>query len=507
MTARVAINERFEISGEWFVPEQETRLSGTLSWTNGRARLALGGAFSPLHGEIHGDDSANYPLIHGIGSNGRAYTVIDGLQSNVSMNISAGRLTQTETITSSIVVCGALASKASLYSKFRMRLPGLQMWLSRNGASWTIHEKTADTPSAMSYKFDGLETETFVISAIDAELGWEIERVFAGDMNTDFSIKTAGFLLISPKLPQTYEWFFEQMTTATTLLSFLAGDSMAPDHLEGFLDDGTGVEIYVALREPKCCHLKDSHGFYMLRPAMGVAFDVVFSKWFELYDSILMPSQLARSIFNSEELWLHVEFLSLMQALEGFHRATMSGLYCTEAEYEEVEAVLVNSIPHHVQQDHRAALKSKIRYGNEISLRRRLNDLANRLELSLRKFIFGGNGTVPQTWVDTRNYYTHWDEAARDNVLDGAEMVYSNLRMKHWLRALYLDLVGVPQAAIAQSLQNTSRDSQFLIQINNAAFRRENPGVATTPLMSITEVKDENGDGQDLRNDGIKPER
>jgi hypothetical protein len=117
-------------------------------------------------------------------------------------------------------------------------------------------------------------------------------------------------------------------------------------------------------------------------------------------------------------------------------------------------------------------LKTKIKYGNELSLRKRLNGLAERLDTELRKRIFGAPGAVPQKWVATRNYYTHWDEASRNDVLDTAEMYYATVRLRHFLRVLYLDLVGVPPAAIAKALDGSNSECQHLIQLNHphAAF-------------------------------------
>src|ERR1700726_4954452 len=100
------------------------------------------------------------------------------------------------------------------------------------------------------------------------------------------------------------------------------------------------------------------------------------------------------------------------------------------------------------------------------SLAKRLGELGARLCLPIRSVIFGPGGKVPRAWIDTRNYYTHWDEELRSNVLDGQGMVYAHLRMRHFLRALYLDLAGVPQSAILEALRNTSIESQYLIQIN-----------------------------------------
>jgi ApeA N-terminal domain 1 len=122
-------------------------------------------------------------------------------------------------------------------------------------------------------------------------------------------------------------------------------------------------------------------------------------------------------------------------------------------------------------------------------LRKRLDALAQRLFLPLRQHILSEDGDVPQSWVDTRNYYTHWNEASRDSVLDGVEMHRAGVRMRHFLRALYLDFAGVPQEAIARALRNASGECQYLIQLNIAEHRKRNPTSDLGALMRIS-VKD-----------------
>jgi len=76
------------------------------------------------------------------------------------------------------------------------------------------------------------------------------------------------------------------------------------------------------------------------------------------------------------------------------------------------------------------------------------------------------NGKIPGAWVDTRNYYTHWDEATRENVLDGGKLHRASVRMRTFLRVLYLDLIGIPTSAVAQALTASSKESQYLQQIH-----------------------------------------
>ena len=89
-------------------------------------------------------------------------------------------------------------------------------------------------------------------------------------------------------------------------------------------------------------------------------------------------------------------------------------------------------------------------------------------------------------WIDTRNYYTHWDEGLRANVLDGQEMYYANIRTRHFLRVLYLNLIGIPEEALIKSTSNPSAISQHLIQINAIERRGDDPNDNSAVLMRIT---------------------
>ena len=62
----------------------------------------------------------------------------------------------------------------------------------------------------------------------------------------------------------------------------------------------------------------------------------------------------------------------------------------------------------------------------------------------------------------------------------------AGVRMKHLLRALYLDLVGIPQPTILGALLNQwCKESRYLIQLNNMEHRRQNPGSDAGALMHI----------------------
>jgi hypothetical protein len=325
------------------------------------------------------------------------------------------------------------------------------------------------------YEVPGLAEEIMLV-APGVTLGWGIDRNFSGDLISDISVKTTASVRIAASEPQDLDWFLAQLGKITTLLSLMAGSPMAPIHLAAKTSADEEVEVLVALKESTQCAFRRGHEFFLVRDTMGATLDDVFSRWFAKYDAIETPSQLALSVLNSESLWLHVEFLSLMQALEGFHRAIQpDAVYATDAAYKEVERALYAAIPSSVGEDHRKALKSRIKYGNQISLRKRLDVLAQRLLPSIRSKLFGGSNKVPKGWVETRNYFTHWDQESREDVLDPLQIHRASARMRLWIRVLYLDLVGIPSEKIEAALDFANKESQYLIQLNSMERRRTEP--------------------------------
>lgn len=484
--SKLTLEQSFQISGEWFLPDSPKKIAGTLSWEPHKALLSLHNTFDPLQGAIHAHSTKKYPAIFGNTIDGNLFTVLNAMTVNNGINIGVAGAVQSAKLQSNYILGGGHVTESTLFSEVNFRIPGLQIWLSKSVATMSVITKTESNPLAINYYVASLAEETFYLPDIETTLGWGFENNFSGDLITDINVKINAVLRIKPDAPKTLDWFFEQLGKVTTLLSFLADSPMSPDYIEASLANGSGtVDVLVALRENSYCIHKNNFNFYMLRSGMKIDFSIVFKKWFELYETVSKPSQLALSVFSSEKLWLHVEFLSLMQALEGFHRATMEGVYTTQAKYKAIQDTLTNAIPSNVSEGHKASLKARIKFGNEISLRKRLNDLVGRLDLNLRKYIFNNDGTLPGVWVDTRNYYTHWDESSAKSILDGYEMHKANVRMKHFLRALYLELVGIPQDAIFSALTNTSRESQYLIQLNNSEHHEKNPDDKSGAIMHI----------------------
>lgn len=486
----LSIYEDREYSAEWTIPGSSRAVSGQLRCTRERAELKLNDAFTPLQGVISvSDPIRTYPVVHGVSSKGEALSLLKAQSLGVGLNFSSGGMRQPERLISSWVIVGAHVAPDALFSSVRFFIPALEAWLSRPAIAQTIETDSAGSMFRNTFVVRPPETETTPVPPIDATLEWGSGVTVSANPFTSIDVAVRGWVVIRPQSPRTLEWFLDQQGKLAALLAFMAGVPMPIDAIQASVEQSTpAFSVLVSMRQAEPCNFKSPHDFFVSRGVLGSAFPGIVEQWFREVDSVLVPSQLALGVLSTKNLWLHVEFLSLIQALEGFHRGRYPGNYMDESEYGSVKSVITSAIPSSVASDHRDALRSRIRYGNQISLSKRLNELVDYLGPPLAALIIASDGKVPRNWIDTRNYLSHWDEELRQNAIDGQEMYNANVRMEHLLRALYLLMTGVPSDTLMQCLQNTSRTSQQLVQLNIIARRAADPSAPPGVLMSIGDV-------------------
>ena len=106
--------------------------------------------------------------------------------------------------------------------------------------------------------------------------------------------------------------------------------------------------------------------------------------------------------------YLEVRFLSLIQGLEAYHRRASNEKEMDEAEFEKISENLIEHCP----ENRKEWLKGKLRYGNEVSLRKRIKRLIEPF-----KDLFGNKEKrrkLVNRIVNTRNDLTHRSSNSED---------------------------------------------------------------------------------------------
>jgi len=485
------LDETIDVAGEWWPADKpESSVSGQLHFNKEGVELLLNQAFDPPQGMIRtGDAIPHYSAVHGITVMGEAVTLIDAWQAGTSMNFNSGGIRQPGIINTHFLVFGAHLPADFHFPKISFRVPGLQAWLGQKLIDRKNELSEDRKYRKQSYDLKMVPEEKFHIPSIDATASYYYGWNSSVNEFSSISVDISAWLSFEPGEPREINWYLEQQERFLTMVSFLSGCSMFADAIHARLDDSKNrVDILLNMRGVDVSEERGSpHNFFLSHPVISVPLETYCNKWFDLAPQADKPISLARSVMASEGVWLHMEFLSLMQALEGLHRALFDGNYMEDNQYESVKKVMSESIPKTVTRDHHAALKSRIRYGNQISLRKRLNELAKKLSSQVRFHIFGNDGKVPSSWIDTRNYYTHWDEDLRPDILDTQSMNYANIRMHYFLRTIYMMLMGIESSDVERALIGTSKGAQRLIQINLIEKRKKDPNFTPQAIMTISD--------------------
>lgn len=477
MSDRV-IGAPFDVLASWWLPENiDRKIPGSLHYSMNGASAELQDSLTPHTEAMKVPESAvSFPAVHGVSSEGEALTLWNASISNQSFHFGSGGVLTPIKLSSSILFIGAWLPNDFLFSCLSFRIPGLQLWLSRPTVTSIFTTNESNNNISFDCNISEMKCDTTNILPLNLEIGWET-RGSISDLSpfSGVSISVTGWVTLRPNEPKLLEWYLNQLGAINSMLSFLSGTSMSPDMIEIYEGDPKRkIYALIHFQNHKICQYKNIHNFFTCLPDLGTSIERIQEKWFNIYPKIKNSCSLAESLFASEGLWVHVEFLSWMQVLEGFHRIFYEGLYVGELDYDPIRDTIIKAIPKHVDLSHREALKSKIKYGNQYSLAKRLNDLADRIPISVKKLALGNDAKIPRAWIDTRNYYTHWDEDLRPKILNISDMYWACFRLKLLVRILYLDLMKIPENVIIKALAGTGDIAQTLIFRNSTETNSTN---------------------------------
>ncbi len=155
----------------------------------------------------------------------------------------------------------------------------------------------------------------------------------------------------------------------------------------------------------------------------------ILIKWFDLNRKLKFPIQGHFSLTYNSKSYLEHNFLQRINSIEGFHRQIFDSFYVKTKEYNIIKQELNNAIPLNLNKSFKQALKSRINFGNEYSLRKRLDQIYKEyckvLSLDYKKIKKEINPIV-----DTRNYLVHQDKNSKENILSNQTILLANYRLK-----------------------------------------------------------------------------
>jgi hypothetical protein len=287
------------------------------------------------------------------------------------------------------------------------------------------------------------------------KLTWRIDEIAASlDFQTGLNIgggrlnvklTARSIVTITPESPQDIEWFIQKVWRFCYLLTLLTDERVSPTDLLVNLPDDT-YQAWLLYRSgadasPDPAKALPVFLFHLAHVIDG--FQPILARWFAADDTMLDAIHLTMDAHRNPDQSTHGRFLLLAHATEVISRATTASESMSAEKYKAVIAALNQAIPEDVPKDHRASLKSRIKYGNEHAFHKRITLLIGSLSPEGAGIVCNSPALFARGISDTRNYYTHFTDELRPKALRGAALYWASEKLLLLLRILLLKYLGI----------------------------------------------------------------
>ncbi len=457
----------FKYKGVWWLAEEPNhKVGGTLLYKNGGKisleLLGFLGTFLP---------DKQYEVVLGITDNGTRCTLVEVKTSRSNLNFTG---MQTESYRAALLLVGGHFSNLDniTFSCVCINYSSLEEWFGH--IAFDSHFENKDG------KVCGITTKLILpdqiqsyIPTLDANI--DLGSTWATDSEGLHSsnLKYRMIMTISSKDNRSYGWYLKNIHHLRNLLVLLVGDCVCPLQICAFSKHGGEGQkkrrqpIYV-YRNFVGHELSDSVPKHEIRIPFSAVQDNIaqlLEGWFSMLELLKPSIDLFLMTFHSPDIYLDVQFLCLMHSVESFHRRRYGGRYVDEKEYANYKKALIAALDTEMPKDLRASLKSRFKFGNEYSLRKRMSLLLKDIDPRIRKWITKDISEFVKTSVDTRNYLTHYDEESKLNSVsdDVGKLWDMTERLKIFLAVLLLTEMGIASDLIADRFANLHRLARFRV--------------------------------------------
>lgn len=146
------------------------------------------------------------------------------------------------------------------------------------------------------------------------------------------------------------------------------------------------------------------------------------------------------TVYNTQA-YLEQQFLSLVQALETYHRRIMVDRNLPEEEHQRRKREILDAVP----EEHRNWLEDKLKYSHEPSLRRRLMEIFDRHSEGVASAVGDSRkdrkAFIHKVWLN-RNYRTHHDKDLESQAVRGEDLYRLNQKLKLLLEVCLMGEIG-----------------------------------------------------------------
>lgn len=447
--AKTTLSDKFNLRGLWWLPgKDDDKIPGNLEWDpNGPSTLELDGSLSsPIQNptQIFRPD-----LVFGECITGEKCTLILPIETNTSLN-SPGWSASKFRINEITVGPDFIDAGEETFESAEFTMTDLSGWLNRR--PFVNPEISSDiSTSKIQYNFP--EIERFDIPSLQAKIAFSA-RIDGSYQLLSRSIQHTDMIRIEPKKPKDKQWYLDISYKLRILFTMLVGRPVMFKSFKLCISaeqtddkDPKWIREYVQFCFKQAGTFpKDEWSIHQIPfhyKVIQSELQSILTKWFEKTDELKTVYTLFFSLNVDHRTPTEFQFLAVMQSLEAYHRTKCDGEYLSREDYESIKKTLIDAIPHQIEKSHRQSLKSRIAYGYEYSLRKRLHELLESIPDNIRKEITHADRKFESKVIDTRNFLTHRDHKSKGVAVEMKEMFELTMDLLMMIHYFLLKEVGL----------------------------------------------------------------
>lgn len=399
----------------------------------------------------------SHEVIHGTLLDGKSATLLECLHTNSGRVRSLDR-PSTESYACRFWIDGAWIAGDEGFSRIRFKLSDLVQWMKRR--PFEVHTDLSDGKAVFSAK---------TIAPVEvnaATTRGEISFQAWPSVGTTFwtaTFTTENAVAIQPIDPVNLAGVFQSFCRPLQdLLTIATGKAQDVQELKVLLskdepetgDDPEWIQVHFARWSDR--YPGDDSGlphlvlFTLADLAPTLANSL--NNWFKLDEDVHEVRTLATGSVHRSGMFVDQRFLYAPHAVETYHRRRIGGRERSDSDH----TALLNEIVSAAPPGHRAWLKEKLAFSNELSLLRRLEEL-RALSCETVQAVFS---KVPdwEKWVrDTRNFNTHFTPKKNARVAKSGQILALTESLLLLLDDLLLMELGISEMARNSLVKQTRR--------------------------------------------------
>lgn len=336
----------------------------------------------------------------------------------------------------------------------------LEQWLGITGFSghFTMPNKRKTISGQIKYK----SPKRLKIRVNDFNISFYYDFYLSGDRFVDIHAEQKTFIEIIPDQRLHYSDY--QSNIIYHIRNFLTlgiGKPVLPLLMQGRIkSQKITVTIYQIIKGSTLNKKQEIQRGKMLFRYQDISdnFSNHLKNWFDKAYKMEPIFDLYFGLSYIPSIYVHLEFLTLAQCLETYHRRMYGGVYLPVEEYETIRNILNQAIPKDIDSSHRSSLKSRIQFGYEYSLRKRLGDILTTIldpYKEITEKLIGDKNKFIGSLVDTRNYLTHYtEELEKVAIIEPQEQYAFVQKMKILMQMCFFVELGFPIEVVNKLMEN-----------------------------------------------------